>query len=443
MIDEDFDTEFETRLRITLSEMIPKLAASTNALDDQLVHPADLVIPLQAKSSRRVRRLVVAVLAVAATVLGLTVIARRDADELSPADTSPVSNDRPPQWYELIRPSLPDRFSHVALTLATDSQLWFVAISPGDAKTLEIQLAAGGYSTEATTTVDVTGEWVETAQGWSVKTPAGLFVSVACDVGARGRDFAGPPNYCDMASTGAFGKAEIRAVVNALATSLTTSVFDQPVGTPQSETIDASAATALIAAAVPDQQLIGDTDWGQGGSDHIYDFAKDPARPDTSVRIVQGVYPPPPLTDQTAWALYDDAGALWVFGSGGVGIRISTTDPRPESMTRLDQLARDILKLSPAAPSENLPLTTVGQTTTTIAVTLPCETGNAARVHPEACLYVLAIGDFPSTVANRFKVAFEDLLAINGWTLVVDQVPEFPAAGTVIRIPPGWTEPLD
>ncbi len=273
-----------------------------------------------------------------------------------------------------------------------------------------------------------------------MKTPSGLFVSVTCDIGARGRDFAGPPNYCDMASTGAFAKAEIRAVANVLATSLTTSIFDQPVGTPQSEPIDVSAATALIAAAVPDQQLIGDTDWGQGGSDHIYDFARDPARPDTSVRIVHGVYPPP-LTDQTAWALYDNAGALWVFGSSGVGIRISTTDPRPESMTRLDQLARDILKLSRVAPSENLPPTTAAQTATTIAVALPCGTGNPARVHPEGCLYVLAIGDFPSTVANRFKVAFEDLLAINGWTLVVDQVPEFPAVGAVIGIPPGWTEP--
>ncbi len=48
----------------------------------------------------------VAVLAVAATVLGLIVIARRDANELTPADTSPVSNDEPPQWYELIRPSV-------------------------------------------------------------------------------------------------------------------------------------------------------------------------------------------------------------------------------------------------------------------------------------------------------------------------------------------------
>ena len=54
---------------------------------------------------------------------------------------------------------------------------------------------------------------------------------------------------------------------------------------------------------------------------------------------------------------------------------------------------------------------------------------------------MLAARDFPSTIAAKFKVRFEDLLAINGWTLAGDQVPEFPVVGTLIRIPPGWTEP--
>jgi hypothetical protein len=30
---------------------------------------------------------------------------------------------------------------------------------------------------------------------------------------------------------------------------------------------------------------------------------------------------------------------------------------------------------------------------------------------------------------------------LNSWTLVGQQVPEFPSIGTTIRIPPGWTEP--
>ena len=54
---------------------------------------------------------------------------------------------------------------------------------------------------------------------------------------------------------------------------------------------------------------------------------------------------------------------------------------------------------------------------------------------------MIATGDYPSTIARKYKVKFEDLLAINGWTLQGQIVPEFPAVGTTIKIPPGWTEP--
>ena len=85
---------------------------------------------------------------------------------------------------------------------------------------------------------------------------------------------------------------------------------------------------------------------------------------------------------------------------------------------------------------------TVTQTPTTlIPTTIAGSTGNPGTVHPEEGTYVIATGDFPSTIANRYKVPFADLLAINGWTLVGDQVPEYPAVGTTIKIPPGWTEP--
>jgi len=87
---------------------------------------------------------------------------------------------------------------------------------------------------------------------------------------------------------------------------------------------------------------------------------------------------------------------------------------------------------------------TVTQTPTTI-VTTTLPGANPGTVHPEEGTYVVANGDFPSIIANRYKVKFADLLAINGWTLVGSgssaQVPEFPAVGTTIRIPPGWTEP--
>lgn len=85
---------------------------------------------------------------------------------------------------------------------------------------------------------------------------------------------------------------------------------------------------------------------------------------------------------------------------------------------------------------------TVTQTpTTTTTTTLPGATGNPGTLHPEEGSYVIAAGDFPSTIARTFKVKFTDLLAINGWTLSGNLVPEFPAVGTTIKIPPGWTEP--
>jgi LysM repeat protein len=84
---------------------------------------------------------------------------------------------------------------------------------------------------------------------------------------------------------------------------------------------------------------------------------------------------------------------------------------------------------------------TVTQTPTTITTTTLAGGGVGGTVHPEEGTYTIAAGDLPSTIARKFKVKFTDLMAINSWTLVGQQVPEFPAIGTTIRIPPGWTDP--
>ena len=89
---------------------------------------------------------------------------------------------------------------------------------------------------------------------------------------------------------------------------------------------------------------------------------------------------------------------------------------------------------------------TVTQTPTTVtSTTVAGSTGTPGAVHPEEGSYVIANSDLPSTISQKFKVKIEDLLAINGWTLVgsgnAAQVPEYPAVGTTIKIPPGWTEP--
>ena len=86
-------------------------------------------------------------------------------------------------------------------------------------------------------------------------------------------------------------------------------------------------------------------------------------------------------------------------------------------------------------------LSTVPTGLTPTTISGPLVTPDPGRVHPEEGWYVVQPGDFPSTIAHNFKVRFEDLLAINGWTLVGNQIPEFPPAGTTIKIPPYWTEP--
>jgi LysM repeat protein len=87
---------------------------------------------------------------------------------------------------------------------------------------------------------------------------------------------------------------------------------------------------------------------------------------------------------------------------------------------------------------------TVTQTPTTLtATTVLGGTGNPGMVHPEEGTYIIATGDYPANIAVKYKVKLDDLIAINGWTLVNGQVPEFNnlAPGATIKIPPGWTEP--
>ena len=70
----------------------------------------------------------------------------------------------------------------------------------------------------------------------------------------------------------------------------------------------------------------------------------------TSIRIVHGLYPIPTAINPVPAALYDDAAVVWQFGPGGVLVRISSTDPSPESVTRLQQVAQDIVNLIPTTP---------------------------------------------------------------------------------------------
>jgi LysM repeat protein len=56
--------------------------------------------------------------------------------------------------------------------------------------------------------------------------------------------------------------------------------------------------------------------------------------------------------------------------------------------------------------------------------------------------YTILADDYPSTVASKFKVKFEDLMTLNSWTLLESGiVPEWPGVGGIIKIPAGATVP--
>ena len=108
--------------------------------------------------------------------------------------------------------------------------------------------------------------------------------------------------------------------------------------------------------------------------------------------------------------------ALGACGSGSAGTSSNST----------------ILPLTPTnfATIPTVPATTTSTVPPVAGATLPGET-----------TYVIVAGDYPSTIAKKFGVKFQDLLTLNGWTLNGDQVTNFPAVGTQIKIPAGATQP--
>lgn len=82
-----------------------------------------------------------------------------------------------------------------------------------------------------------------------------------------------------------------------------------------------------------------------------------------------------------------------------------------------------------APPSTPAPSTTV-DTSPGAVLTAPIE-------------YTIVDGDSPSLIASRYSIPLQALLDENGWELVDQQVPAFPFAGAVIRIPAGATVPVE
>ncbi len=377
MIDEELDAEFEELLKATLAEMIPKAQGAARAavghVSDAHAHEGRITSDLADVRPPAGRRVWVGVAAAAITVMavgGLAVIAGRDTSTpaasspgAEPVGTTPIASPDAPAWYPLLRDALPDRFPHVALTNVNERQAEFVAISPGDGKSLDIFIETGGFSNEPATDVDATGEWVQVPQGWTVRTPDGVFITVRCDIGARGREDAWSPNYCDMESTGAFTAADIRSVATRLAQSIHADSVGPALGASAVATLDPAPVTDMILGLDPAQALVGDTAWGPGS--RILDYSTADINPDISIQLVNGVYP---LAANAAsgfgrYALYDDAAAFWRFSSDGRAIRVTTTDTSVETLDVLDVIATAIV--GPPAGEIASDLTSTEPTTTT------------------------------------------------------------------------------
>lgn len=88
-----------------------------------------------------------------------------------------------------------------------------------------------------------------------------------------------------------------------------------------------------------------------------------------------------------------------------------------------------------STPFATLPPTS---TTSPPTTTAPLQPGQIIETEST---YTIVAGDFPANVAARFKVDLLEMLELNGFELVGQQVPDWPQPGTEIKIPAGATVP--
>lgn len=115
-----------------------------------------------------------------------------------------------------------------------------------------------------------------------------------------------------------------------------------------------------------------------------------------------------------------------VLAAASVGLVSCGSESAPSATTSIRVGATNYVTIPPA-PSTVAPVTT--------AADAP---GSVLQFQSE---YVIQEGDYPSTVANKFKVSFQDLMTLNGWTLEGNNVPQWPGVGATILIPAGATVP--
>ena len=266
-------------------------------------------------------------------------------------------NTAEPEWHRLLRPFIPERFEYAALVLRNPDQIRVVAIDPTDGKALEIFIGRGLTLNDQEGATDEVGTWTQlTGSGWGVITPTGFGVEMTCEIGSPARGDSGR-NYCEVQGVLPFAMDQIRAAVETMATSIDAAILDADLGVPVDDVaLDPGALTELVSSAVPDPNLTLLREMSIGFGDRVFEFGTEAARPTTAVRVLRGLYPSPPATGRAMFALYDDAAAIWMSRADGVAVRLTSTDPSPESLERLEQLGRRLLDDSTLSPNPGLEL---------------------------------------------------------------------------------------
>lgn len=120
-------------------------------------------------------------------------------------------------------------------------------------------------------------------------------------------------------------------------------------------------------------------------------------------------------------------GVGMVLGAAGLGLASCGGESATGTSTPVTISATSYVTIPPAP------------TTIPVPTTAPDTPGAILQYEST---YVIQANDYPSTIAQKYKVKFEDLMSINGWTLDDNGiVPEWPGVGATIKIPAGATVP--
>ena len=208
-----------------------------------------------------------------------------------------------PEWYDVIRPYLPDGFEQIALMHAGADVVSFRSwrTSTGQILEVTIGLRTGDLkeTNETPTDTDEFGEWFESPSGVALETADGRMISLACGVVVVGGGAVGSVgmtrstrDHCgDEFDNAGIDRVSRRAMVQAFATTFPTDVTGFVVRGPAPHTTDLSEVEAVVEAILPGVDVsFGSTQWD--GVVQFADASPAEAPGTTELSIVYGVYPP-------------------------------------------------------------------------------------------------------------------------------------------------------